>query len=61
MACIYLRTDIGYPLTFTSGEYPHSYSYRWSRPEGANAARTVAAEVVSEHAVAFMAGTFYER
>jgi hypothetical protein len=24
-ACIYLRADIGYPLTVTSGECPHGY------------------------------------
>jgi hypothetical protein len=42
-ACIYLRADIGYPPAVTSGESPHGYSYRWSRPDMANAARAIAA------------------
>ncbi|MDT5290415.1 MAG: hypothetical protein QOF88_5304 [Mycobacterium sp.] len=42
-ACIYLRADIGYPPAVTSGECPHGYSYRWSRPDMASAARAIAA------------------
>jgi hypothetical protein len=27
-ACVYLRADIGDPLTVTSGECPHGFTYR---------------------------------